>query len=143
MYMNYMDFTNDGCLNLFTQGQKEHMRSLFNDGAPRYSLLFSKGLNAPWTEGPSIPDEVPVVTTPAPLRLYPNPALAELTLDFEYDVSWVGRQIRIVNLHGITISVINVASKNQKISLSALKPGLYFIQGNNGNKGINQKFIKL
>ena len=46
MYMNYMDFTNDACLNLFTEGQKEKMLSLFTAGGPRNSILSSKGLSA-------------------------------------------------------------------------------------------------
>jgi hypothetical protein len=39
MYMNYMDFTDDACLNLFTLGQKERMRALFEAGGPRHALL--------------------------------------------------------------------------------------------------------
>lgn len=27
MFMNYMDYTNDACMNLFTQGQRDHMRA--------------------------------------------------------------------------------------------------------------------
>ena len=144
MYMNYMDFTNDACLNLFTIGQKEHMRSLFDDGAPRYSLLLSKGLSVPWIEEAPLPEETaPVVESPAQLKLYPNPAVNELTLDFEYDATWIGKEIRILNMSGVMIRTIKVSAKTQKISLGALTPGVYFIQGNNGGKKINQKFIKL
>lgn len=143
MYMNYMDFTNDACLNLFTTGQKEHMRSLFEDGAPRYSLLLSKGLNAPWTEE-SLPEEaIPVVIAPAQLKLYPNPTSSELVLDFEYDASWIGKEVKILNMNGVVISIVLVSSKTQKVPLSTFTPGVYFIQGINGNKKISQKFIKL
>lgn len=144
MYMNYMDFTNDACLNLFTKGQKEHMRSLFDDGGSRYSLLFSKGLSKPWTEESSLPEiTVPVVTAPAQLKLFPNPASSELILDFEYDASWIGKEVRILNINGIVLQKILVNSKKQNLSVSALRPGLYFIQGNNQGKKINEKFIKL
>lgn len=143
MYMNYMDFTNDACLNLFTTGQKEHMRSLFEDGAPRYSLLLSKGLNSPWTEE-SLPEEaIPVVIAPAQLKLYPNPTSSELVLDFEYDASWIGKEVKILNMNGVVIGIVLVSSKTQKVPLSTFTPGVYFIQGINGNKKISQKFIKL
>jgi hypothetical protein len=40
MYTNYMDYTNDACINLFTEGQKTRMRALFAGGV-RNSLLSS------------------------------------------------------------------------------------------------------
>jgi hypothetical protein len=144
MYMNYMDFTNDACLNLFTKGQKERMRSFFEEGAARYSLLFSKGLSAPWTEESPLPEETAPVAVASPqLKLYPNPAVNELTLDFEYDATWVGKEIKILSLNGVMVRTIQISSKNQKISLSGFTAGVYFIQGNNNGNRINQKFIKL
>ena len=43
MFQNYMDYSDDGCMNLFTQGQKDRMRSLFESGGDRASLLNSNG----------------------------------------------------------------------------------------------------
>lgn len=43
MVQNYMDYTNDSCMNLFTIGQKDRMRALFEVGGFRRSLLSSPG----------------------------------------------------------------------------------------------------
>lgn len=137
MYMNYMDYTGDACLNLFTQGQKDRMRSLFSSGGPRNSLLFSKGLNKPWVEG------APLVEQPfLPFaKLYPNPATNEVVLNL--DEKWIGRQLRIANANGVVISTLTILSKNQKIGLMALRAGMYFLQGDNGVEEFRARLIKL
>lgn len=47
MVQNYMDYSDDACMNLFTQGQTDRMRALFEPGLPRESLLSSLGCQAP------------------------------------------------------------------------------------------------
>ncbi len=41
MVQNYMDYSDDACMNLYTQGQKDRMRALFEPGGFRESLLSS------------------------------------------------------------------------------------------------------
>lgn len=41
MFQNYMDYSDDACMNLFTEGQRSRMRTLFEPGGFRESLLSS------------------------------------------------------------------------------------------------------
>ncbi len=47
MFMNYMDYTDDVCMNLFTTAQATRMNALFASGGLRYSLLSSNGCGTP------------------------------------------------------------------------------------------------
>ncbi len=47
MFMNYMDYTDDACMYMFSAGQNTRMQSLFAAGGARYSLLSSLGCQPP------------------------------------------------------------------------------------------------
>ncbi|SDS47780.1 Pregnancy-associated plasma protein-A [Gillisia sp. Hel1_33_143] len=38
MTMNYMDYTNDACMYMFSNGQKERLRTIFMSGGPRQAM---------------------------------------------------------------------------------------------------------
>lgn len=43
MFMNYMDYTDDTAMNLFTEGQRRFMRAVFNPGGFRQSASYAIG----------------------------------------------------------------------------------------------------
>jgi len=47
MYMNYMEYVDDNCMNLFTQGQKDRMQIVINNSPRRKNLLSSHALLPP------------------------------------------------------------------------------------------------
>ena len=141
MYMNYMDYTNDACINLFTEGQKARMRSLFDPGGPRNSILYSLGLSLPLIIEAPLPDETP---TWLHYQVYPNPASSELTLDVAYDIRWIGKTLTISNANGQAIMQVQITSKIQKINISKLATGMYFLSAKKEDGSfIKQKFIKM
>ncbi|MFN4123877.1 MAG: M43 family zinc metalloprotease [Flavobacteriales bacterium] len=46
MFMNYMDYGDDNCLKMFTNGQKQRARALFITGGARAAMLNSQGCSA-------------------------------------------------------------------------------------------------
>lgn len=141
MYMNYMDLTSDGCMNLFTQGQKARMRALFDPGGPRHSLLFSNGLTPPLISEIPIPEEDPKWLQS---QLYPNPAGNFITIDLSYDSRWIGKTIKVINLQGQAVMVVPITAKIQRIDISILQSGVYVLAAKKeDNESLKLKFVKL
>lgn len=133
MYMNYMDYTADACMNLFTQEQKKKMRACFDEGGPRASLLQSKALQLPWPEEGALPEAAPSGGG----LLYPNPAGNEINLAL--GAERIGQTVHIFNGSGVMVQSIQISTALQKVNLSSFRAGIYFVKG----EGFSQKFIKL
>ena len=140
MYMDYMDFTNDDCLVMFTRGQKQKMRTLFDNGGARHSILLSKGLDIPTIAEMPLPDNPPQWLH---IKIFPNPATTQLTINMEYDERWVGKQVQVIDIAGKIQIVKTITSKIQKLDISQLSPGVYFLMSEKTGEKMMQKFIKL
>jgi hypothetical protein len=140
MYMDYMDFTNDPCLVMFTKGQKQKMRALFEPGGARFSILSSNALGGPVSEETPLPDSPPRWLH---VKIYPDPASTELNINVESDTRWVGKEVQVINITGQVQIRKTISSKTQKLDISQLKPGLYFIRAEKQGEKIMEKFIKL
>jgi hypothetical protein len=141
MYMNYMDFTNDACMNLFTNGQKARMRALFEPGGPRSAILSSKGLNQPTIFESPVPDSDPKWLYP---QLYPNPASSTLYLDLTYDPRWIGKNIQIMNLQGQTVMQVQITGKILQLDINNFQAGVYFLAAKKDDgESMKMRFVKL
>lgn len=146
MYMNYMDFTADACILMFTQGQKERMWSFFYPGGARASVLNSLGLNPPTKEEIPLPGdgETPAVKPVEPaLKVYPNPAVNKIIIDAGTDNKWLGKTVNIYDTKGEIVLRTVMTSQQHAIDISRLITGMYFIAGKNEEGNIIRvKFVK-
>jgi hypothetical protein len=115
MFMNYMDYSNDNCLSIFTFGQSARMDSaLFNQ---RAGLLTSNGCQ-PSTLG------LNNNLLENGIKAYPNPFINQLTIEANEPI----HEVEIYNLLGQKVKnfIINNPTENLvNIDLSELAQGNY------------------
>lgn len=116
MFQNYMDYTNDECMNLFTKKQIDRMVTVLENSPRRLTLRVSHGLNTPVSvandagiKGIIAPEATSCGTAVTPVievRNYGSNAVTEVTV--QLDVNGTLRQIKafIVNLPNATTTAL-------------------------------------
>jgi hypothetical protein len=140
MYMNFMDFTDDVCMNMFTNGQRKRARTIFEAGGPRNSILYSKGLNTSMIESATLPDFYPKWYY---AQVYPNPAVTSIKIYFDYDERWIGKKMEILDMSGRVVFNKIIGSRIETIDVNRLTAGVYFIRAEKDGERLHSKFIKL
>ncbi|MBS1608052.1 MAG: T9SS type A sorting domain-containing protein [Bacteroidetes bacterium] len=75
--------------------------------------------------------------------MYPNPAAGLLMLDFKNADKWLGQEIKIMTVNGQVLLRHTITSKTDKIDISSLGRGLYFIYGTVNGERLSLNFLKL
>lgn len=120
MFMNYMDYSSDTCLLMFTHGQVARMRQTMQPGGYAYSLTQQpRLLNYPGTAG-TIPA--------ADFIIYPNPADDVVNIVFPTN----NHNLRSVQLTDQLGRVVAVAEYDRQsliyvFSVANLYSGIYFV----------------
>lgn len=131
MVQNYMDYSNDTCMGMFTKGQKTRMLS-FLYGDPSRNALFSSPAGCGVLSSESFYNVYAAI--------FPNPASDVLFIKWNHSSM---ANIQIMNLNGQVLSQLNDKESGSSINLHELSTGIYLakLYFDNGSTS-TLKFIK-
>lgn len=120
MFMNYMDYSDDNCLNLFTQNQVTRMNSAA-------SLMYNSLLHSTMCELPTAVNDLPDMS----FSVYPNPTDGIFNIDlYTLSSNLDNLKVRVTDMIGNVVSekVVNrVAGQVEELDLSSQANGVYFV----------------
>lgn len=145
MFMNYMDFSDDACMNMFTIGQKKRMRALFATGNMRNSFLSSFACDSNLVQGgPVAVDTVPVVPVAKQdvYKVYPNPVQSAVTIEYKPADNIITRSFSVYNMTGVVVVSGQLTKEKTSIDLTQLKAGVYIVRVGEGSGKFTTKIFK-
>lgn len=128
MFMNFMDYTNDACMNLFTNGQSQKMQAVLN--TYRQPLLFSPSCNV----------GIAAYQSGNPFMIYPNPVSGFFNIGYDAGVHR-SMIIRLFDLYGRLVFEHTYPVNNTgelHVDLPGLPPSVYIIFAE--SSGVKQAF---
>jgi hypothetical protein len=120
MFMNFMDFSDDRSLLMFTKGQTDRMRAQFLPGGSRHSLLTSKGAGEPWNLQP---DTAPGMSNI--IEVFPNPAVHYINIRSSMEMP---ATFTIIDTNGRLVKSGTLNKADQRIDIGSIKPGMYYLR---------------
>jgi hypothetical protein len=142
MFMNYMDFSDDACMNMFTNGQKKRMRAVFASGNARNSFLTAFACDSTLVQpAPAIEPE-PVVKAADAYKVYPNPVSGNMTIEYAPAEEFVSKSINIYNTQGTKVYSGLLNKEKSTVAMQKLVPGLYIVRIGEGKTAVAIKILK-
>lgn len=128
MYQNYMDYTDDACMVMFTKGQITRMKAVFN--VARAGILTSNKCSG--TTGISLQVQ-------HKLKIYPNPVQNYLTIEGLPKTKSKSYTVDIFNIIGEKIYSTQIPELDSMIEMSDFRTGTYVMTIYNDEFSITQK----
>jgi hypothetical protein len=137
MFNNYLDYSDDDCMDMFTVDQVAVMQGILNSPIPNYgrvSILTSSGAAAP--------NGIAEINAATYIDLYPNPASQLIHIDFRlpsatvlnitaYDL--LGKKLLSSDVHKAGMQIID-------LDVSTLSAGLYMLVVNTDQGNVTKQF---
>jgi len=138
MFMNFMDFTNDASMGMFTEGQKNAMRNQFSSTGKRNTFLQSKGLSTSWNDTPASVES----TASKQISIYPNPVVSgSISINLN-GVDNQGKHFAIVASNGQIVKTGYFQQAKTEVNVSAFPPGIYQVRLTDMGSNLFAKFVK-
>lgn len=144
MFMDYMDFSNDACMNMFTHDQAIEMRSQFAKGGFRNSFLNPSVCDSSNAVGGPLPADSVVTnnTTSPSVTTYPNPFSNQVTIFAQNADDVVGKVLKLYSTTGKLITTQVIESQKTVLYLNNLASGIYFLKIEGGNNSMVYKLVR-
>ncbi|MBK5285862.1 MAG: T9SS type A sorting domain-containing protein [Bacteroidia bacterium] len=132
MFMNYMDYTNDACMNIFTIGQANRMHTVIDTF--RAPLLTSLGCTAP--------NNINEIEGSRSITIYPNPVQKEIRFRCD-DCGSEKISVSIFDITGKGIFEMNnySFSLSSSIDISSIEDGVYFLKLTGQRFSLAERFV--
>ncbi len=146
MFMNYMDFSDDACMNMFTVGQKKKMRAMFATGNLRNSFLTSFACDSTLVQAgptPIPPVAAPVAAAVDVFNVFPNPVQSDLTIEYKPAAEMITKSIHIYSAVGVNVFTGELSKEKSTFNLSHFPAGMYIVRIGDGTNVFIKKIFKL
>lgn len=144
MYMNFMDLTDDACMNMFTTGQKNKMRGNFALNGRRNAMLRSYQCDSSLASGAPLPqDSLPLVFDQNLVSVYPNPAHDVVTISSNQPATLKNKMAQVFSVQGRPVYQQLLQSKTDQINIQHLPPGMYILRVGDAVGNRSFKLVKL
>lgn len=140
MFMNFMDFTDDACMNMFTQGQKTEMRGQFANGNFRNSFLNPSVCDGSLAQGAPLPEDS--IANNSPVFVYPNPFNDQITITGKFPSDVIGKTARIYSITGQLFLTQKLQSEKTTLTINNMPHGIYILKLEDNGKPLVFKLLK-